>query len=450
MAEHPRGLTVRARVTALATVLALVVLVAAGVGVSARHEDLLVENLEEALEVGADDLAATIASGRSPAPVAGFGDDDAAFQVLDPDGVVLAASANIAGADALAAAPNGDDVLRTVDGLPHDDARFLVLSRRVEGRDGPVVLHVAATLDDVEESTSALRRTMVAAVPVVVAVLAGAVWFVVGRALRPVERIRAEVADISGADLSRRVPVPLGDDEVARLARTMNEMLERVESAVDRQQRLVADASHELRSPLTRMRTELEVDRAHPEQADPAATRESVLEEVVGLQRTVEDLLHLARLDRGAPAGPTEAVAFDELVAHAAADLRAASGRTVEVDLAPVLVEGRPEALRRLVANLLDNAGRHARQSIGVSLVGVDGTAVLSVDDDGPGIPPPDRERVFERFTRLDAARAGATGGTGLGLAIVREVAAQHGGSVTIDDAPTGGARFVVTLPVRG
>jgi signal transduction histidine kinase len=449
MAERRRGIGVRARVTALATTLVLVVLVATGLATSARHHGLLLEALEEQAESGAEDLAGALAAGRAPSPVAGFGDDDAAFQVVDAGGRVVAASANLDGEPPLLATPTaGRVVRRTVDDLPHDDARFLVLSQVVDTPDGPVALHVAVTLDDVEESTDALRATLALVVPAAGSALAVALWFVVGRALRPVERIRAEVAHIGGTDLHRRVPEPAGDDEVALLARTMNQMLGRVEAARDRQLRFVADASHELRSPLTRMRTELEVDRDHPERADVAATSASVLDEVLGMQRLVEDLLHVARDDAASPT-PGEPVRVDVVVTRAAADLRAATGLAVDTThVTAVVVAGRPDALRRLVANLLDNAGRHARTSVDVSLVEVGRAAVLVVADDGPGIAPADRERVFQRFTRLDDARTAATGGAGLGLAIVRDVAAQHGGTVVLDDAPGGGARFVVTLPL--
>jgi signal transduction histidine kinase len=262
------------------------------------------------------------------------------------------------------------------------------------------------------------------------------VWVLVGRTLRPVERIRAEVSSIGLDELGRRVPVPAGDDEIARLAATMNEMLERLDGAHRRQQRFVADASHELRTPLTRMRTELEVPGG-----DPDALRRSVLDDVVTLQRLIDDLLVLARRDAGASTA-TRPVDLDEIVLEEA---RAAGGVDVSA-VSAAQVRGDPAALRRVVRNLLDNARRHATARVAVAVREDGDVAVVTVDDDGPGIPPDRRAEVFRRFTRLDDARTSA-GGSGLGLAIVDAVVTEHGGAVAIDDSPLGGARVEVRLP---
>ena len=283
-------------------------------------------------------------------------------------------------------------------------------------------------------------------VPLAVVVLAALVWLVVGRTLRPVERMRAEVASIGLAELDRRVPEPPGDDEIARLAVTMNEMLARLEHAARRQQRFVADASHELRTPLTRMRTELEVDERHPDEADPAATRRSVLEEIAGLQRLIDDLLVLARTD-GEPTRRAEPVDLDDLVLE---EIRAADGAPISIDghaVSAAQVVGDRDELRRVVRNLLDNARRHATTAVSVELTERGGQAVLVVADDGPGVPAERRDEVFERFSRLDEARSGGAGRAGLGLAIVHDIVVRHGGTVVVADAPGGGARFVVALP---
>jgi len=276
------------------------------------------------------------------------------------------------------------------------------------------------------------------------------VWWAVGRALRPVEAIRARVDQITAAQLDQRVPEPATSDEIARLARTMNAMLARLEESADRQRRFVADASHELRSPLARMRAELEVDRAHPETADPASTADSVLTETVGLQRLVDDLLVLARGDAGALGGGGDTtVDLDELVDRLAARARA---RGADIDtraVRPVQVRGEPAQLERAVANLLDNAVRHAGLRVTVALDGSDGEqAELVISDDGPGIGPADAERVFERFTRLDDARTAGSGGVGLGLAIARDIAERHGGTLTLRPGGGSGAQFVLVLPV--
>ena len=246
------------------------------------------------------------------------------------------------------------------------------------------------------------------------------------------------------------MPVPPGDDEISGLAQTMNGMLERVSTTVDRQRRFVADASHELRSPLTRIRSELEVDLAHPEVADPVATHRSVLEETIGLQRLVDDLLLLARSDANVPA-PTvdEPVDLDDIVVRVARRAREATLVAVEVPEVRVLrTRGDARQLTRAVANLADNAVRHATSRITLTLARQGDLAVLAVADDGPGIPADQRDRVFERFARLDEARPRATGGTGLGLAIAREIVEHHGGTLTIDGQRRSGACFIVALPI--
>ena len=229
----------------------------------------------------------------------------------------------------------------------------------------------------------------------------------------------------------------------------MNAMLDRVETAARRQQQFVADASHELRSPLTRIRSELEVDLAHPGRADPGATHRSVLEEVTALQRLVEDLLFLARSDAGATVLRAEPVDLDDVVLRAASALRA-EGRVV-VDVTGVTaaqVVGDPILLARAVGNLADNAARHAARRVTFAVAGRGEVAAVTVADDGPGIPPDQQERVFERFTCLDEARKGGRG-TGLGLAIARDAVVRHGGTLTVDGGRRPGARFVITLPVR-
>jgi signal transduction histidine kinase len=277
------------------------------------------------------------------------------------------------------------------------------------------------------------------------------VWWLVGRTLRPVEAIRREVAGIGagGAGLDRRVPVPAGDDEVSRLARTMNGMLDRIEDAARRQQRFVADASHELRSPLARVRAEVEVDLAHPGGADPDATAASVLAEVVAMQHLVDDLLALARADAGVDAGERGPVDLDDLVDRQARRLRAA-GR-VAVDsrgVSAAQVVGDRDQLARAIGNVVDNAARHARTTVTLAVREDGGTAVVSVADDGPGIPPERRDDVFERFHRLDGARTAPAGGAGLGLAIAREIVVAHGGTIVVDPAHGPGARLVITLPL--
>jgi signal transduction histidine kinase len=370
-------------------------------------------------------------------------------QVATAAGEVLAAAPVLAAEPPIAPAPAEEgDTFRTIE-LPRvDDGPFRVLSRRVDSTDGPVIVYVASSLDVVSESTSTLRRSLILAVPILAALLGGLIWWLVGRTLQPVEAIRVEVAGIGGSELHRRVPVPGGGDEIARLATTMNAMLDRVEDASRRQQRFVADASHELRSPLTRIRSEMEVDLAHPEGADLAATHRSVLEEAAGLQRLVDDLLLLARTDAGASPAARGRVDLDDVVLRSARRLRE---RGVAVDSSSVTgaqVIGDADQLGRAVANVVDNAARHATARVTLGLAEQDGHAVLAVTDDGPGVPPQHHERVFDRFTRLDDARSTDAGGAGLGLAIAREIVERHGGRIRIDPTHVDGARFVITLPL--
>jgi len=444
--------TVRFRITALATITVIGVLAAAGTGLVVTQERLLRESLDEAIAQGADSIEVAVLSGRVPGTLGGFGDDDNRAQVVTANGGVVAATPNVAGQPALSGPPppGRAETLQTIRDLPAADADYRVLTRRVGGPDGSSVIHVAGTLDDVKESTGILMASLLVAIPLVAALLGVLVWWLVGLTLRPVEAIRAEVAAIGGSALDRRVPQPGSDDEIARLAQTMNAMLDRVQSAARRQQQFVADASHELRSPLARIRSELEVDLAHPHDADLAATHRSVLNEAFGLQRLVEDLLHLARIDAGADDTRQGAVDLDDIVLAHAFEMRAAGRVTVDTTrVTAAQVGGDARQLARAVSNIADNAARHATSGVTFSLAEHETIAVLAVSDDGPGIPPDQRDRVFERFTRLDDSRQGATGGSGLGLAIAREVIERHGGTITIDPDPAPGARFVITLPLH-
>ena len=279
-------------------------------------------------------------------------------------------------------------------------------------------------------------------------IVAVTTWLIVGRALRPVESIRREVEAITTAGLDRRVPEPATGDEIGRLARTMNRMLRRLESATERQRIFIADASHELRSPLTGIRTQLEVDLAHPEQADWQRTDRDVLDETIRMQRLVDDLLLLARADDDRFVAQHRRVDLDDIVLAEAHRLPTRTHH--QLDIAAVAagrIDGDPDQLAQLVRNLLDNAARYATNRITIAVTESIGRVVLIVADDGPGIPDADRARVFERFTRLDAARDRDHGGTGLGLAIADEIAKAHHATITIDNNHPG-ARFTVTFPV--
>ena len=304
---------------------------------------------------------------------------------------------------------------------------------------------VLPSLDSVRENVDRVSLGVVLGLPVLVALLGVLVWAIVGRALRPVEQIRSRVAEIGASRLDQRVPEPAGDDEVARLAVTMNEMLSRLERSAVRQRQFVSDASHELRSPIASIRTQMEVALAHPERADWADVAGGVLEEGLRMERLVDDLLTLARADAGVISARSERVDMGEVTL-------AEAERHEVIDTTAVkeaVVTGDQLALRRVVRNLFDNAVRHSAGRVEISVTAIDGYAVVSVEDDGPGIAIADRERVFERFARLDEGRQRDQGGTGLGLAVVRDVVTGHGGSVAaLTGERLGGARFVVRIPL--
>ncbi|MFD7494981.1 ATP-binding protein [Streptomyces sp. NPDC059832] len=313
-----------------------------------------------------------------------------------------------------------------------------------------LTVHAGAPLAAEQEAVGTVRGAMLIGLPALLLVVAGVTWLVTRRALRPVEGIRREMAAITASeDLSRRVPEPGSRDEIARLARTTNETLTALEASVERQRRFVADASHELRSPIASLRTQLEVGAAHPELLDvPGAVADTVR-----LQALAADLLLLARLDAGERPGRTaldlEALVHEEVSQRTGARIAV----TVSVpdsgpDSGQFEVAGSRGQLARVIGNLLDNAERHARSTVTVSVRAAErGGVVVAVTDDGAGVPPEERERIFERFVRLDDARTRDDGGAGLGLAIARDVAARHGGRLTVDGAREGGARFELWLP---
>ncbi len=311
--------------------------------------------------------------------------------------------------------------------------------------DEPGWLVVASSLEGADRSVATLRHALWLATPGLILLVAIMTWLFVGRALRPVEAIRNEVEEIRASTIDRRVPVPATDDEIAKLATTMNAMLDRLQTSQQRQQEFVSDASHELRSPIASMRAELEVALAHPEGAEWQAVAQRVLGERDRLERLVDDLLQLARLEEPG-ATRREDVDLDDLVLAEAAHARRVPVATNGVSAGRVIGDRR--SLEQVVRNLLDNAARHATTSVVTSVGQVNGHVVLQVDDDGSGVPPDERERIFERFARSDDGRGREHGGAGIGLALVQRVVTTHGGTVMCTDSPTGGARFEVRLPV--
>lgn len=439
----------RMRITVLAMLVVGAALIGSGVALVILQKDAMAANVDDMTRLRAADIAGLIESGTPPASlVANNGDDAAAIQVVDATGVVVAASPNLAGGPRISILqpPAGDTATEDLDALPFEGEPFHLLARTVASPTGPLTIYVAGSLDEVEEGAGTLTRLLMIGIPLMLAVVAAATWWLVGRALAPVEAIRAEVASISSHDLEHRVPQPRAEDEVGRLARTMNEMLARLEASRDRQQRFVADAAHELRNPIASMRALLE---ATGQQDGGHDSQQAVLEELVRMQRLANDLLVLARYDAGDRHAATSLVDLDDIVLREArrARVTAPSLAINTSHVSAAAVRGDPEALSRCVRNLIDNAVGHARKSVTVHLSESSGVVVLRVSDDGPGIRNDDRDRIFERFVRGDPSRASHGPGAGLGLSIVRSTTEAHGGRVIVDPAFTGGASFVITLP---
>jgi signal transduction histidine kinase len=443
---------VRARATLVAAAVVGAVLAVGGVAAQQALHASLESGQRTAAQTRAGALADQIARGGDLLTLVDLDDGDELVQVVDAAGRVRAASASARGLPAL----DGSGARVRVQDADDDDPEPYALATARVDDDAPQlangVVVVGRALDDVEDVSVAVTAGLAVGLPVLLGVVAGVTWWLVGRALRPVDRMREQADRISHTSLAERLPEPGGDDEVARLARTLNAMLARLDDAARAQRRFVSDASHELRSPLAVVRQNAELVLGYPDRVDPAELAHGTLAEAERMQHLVDGLLLLARSDEGrlrrGPGGPVD---LDDVLLAEAARLR--SGTDLRVDtsgVAAVAVTGERPLLDRAVRNLVDNAARHASGRVALAVhASPDGrTAVLDVDDDGAGVPPADRDRVLERFVRLDDARARDAGGSGLGLAIVREVVAAHEGSVQVLDAPGGGARFRLLLPV--
>jgi signal transduction histidine kinase len=447
-------LGLRARMALAATAMAAAGLAIGGILLVIALDRALLGALDETARRQAEDIAALMESGQPPNPLPSFG--AVVAQVIDAQGRVLASTP---GGDRLTPVVAGSDLdaVRAGEAVQLDGTRLgqpeplRVLGVRTGAADDPQTVLVAVSLEEQQRSVRFAKIGVAGGGLAVTAALGVLSWLVIVRALRPVDRLRAGAEEITGAGGGHRLPVPPGGDELSRLAVTLNSMLGRLDAASARQRAFVADAAHELRSPIAALRTELEVALAHPDAVDPHDTAREALVEVERMGRLVDDLLVLAHLDSPRPARRDELISLGELAAEAADGVR--GGRvpvTVSAPGGDAHTRGHRDSLSRVLRNLVGNAVRHASSqvTVTVSVTGpADGDrARLVVADDGAGVREADRERIFERFTRLDDARDRDAGGSGLGLAIAREIVVAHGGTVTVEDADPG-ARFVVTLP---
>jgi signal transduction histidine kinase len=446
---------VRLRSALAAAAVVAVALALAAVLVVTLTRTLLTSSLDAAATRRATEVAAAVSAGddaRLAQTLRAGPGEQTVTQVIDGAGTVVAASAAIEGEPPLSPLrPSPGQTLREKRALPvAEQEPFQIVAVGMDTPHGPRIVLAAQSLRPVLDSTRVLSTVLAAGLPLLVLVVGAATFLFVGRSLRPVEAIRQRVSGITGRDMRARVPVPAANDEVAALAETMNAMLDRLESAATNQRRFVADAGHELRSPLATIHAGLDILAANAGLPDTASRHVVRLQgETVRLGRLVADLLLLARVDEHGLTLRHDDVDLDDL-AYTERDRLALEHPRLRVKLSvsPVRVTGDPHHLGRALRNLVDNAARYARTTVTIGVSADPATAYVEVSDDGPGIPATERARVFDRFVRLDDSRSRTDGGTGLGLSITNEIVTAHGGTVTIADTDTG-ALLRIALPIR-
>lgn len=446
---------IRFRVTLTASSVVALMLLASGITLVVLLHQSLIASLDAVATERARTVASLAVGGGLGQTVANTGSESSLVQIVDSSNSVVAATSNIDGEEPIVAHPpsGGVATVLSFDQLPVGDGRFRVIAEPVRLPDGRGWVYVATSTVQVDAAVRNLAALFGVGLPLVLVIVVWALWRAVGQVIRPVDAIRRRASVIGGEDLSQRVPVPESSDEIASLAVTMNEMLERLEQAALRQRQFVGDASHELRSPLAALQVQVEVALAHPDDPGTPLVLGSVHGQVVRMSALIDDLLFLARSAEGAPRGGTGLVDLDDLVLAELHRLREFGGLAVELDgVRAARVEGSERDLARLLRNLGDNARDHARSLVSIRLTTAEGWAEFSVTDDGDGIRKEDRDRVFERFTRLDDARSRTVrgGGAGVGLSIVRQIVRDHQGTITVEDRSNGeaGAVFLVRLPL--
>ncbi|GAA1608961.1 sensor histidine kinase [Actinoplanes couchii] len=447
MLDRLKGLSLRARLLLVSAAGLTLGLAAGGVLLVTVLGYAQMRSVQSELMTTARGVAALVDQNSLPNPIPVT--PGVQVQVIDADGTVRSVSAT---ADRLVPILYRQEL----DGLKDGESRRIAGERigyQGEARvvqmtagppTAPLRILVARSTEQVTQSVHILRITLLIGFPLLIILLALGLWRALGAALRPVDALRSGAEEITGGTRAGRLPVPAGgQDEIHRLAVTLNDMLHRLDSARARQRAFVADAAHELRSPLTNMRTELEVAQHLPDDTDWPELADDLLADVQRLSRLVDDLLLLARSDEGVLTTRLEEIDLAQFVGEAAERY---PGVTFDDPGVPLTTHAEPDALARVITNLLDNAERHKRSTVSIKAFDAGTALIVEVTDDGPGIPEADRERVFQRFTRLDDARARDAGGSGLGLAIVSELVRRHRGSVTLSDAHPG-LRVVVRLP---
>jgi signal transduction histidine kinase len=448
-----RRASVRSRSTAAAVIVVAVALTLGAAALLLLLQRALITEVSDAAETRVAEVAREVGTdGTADLDLTGSAHDGQLVQVLDPVGRVVAASSPQVGGTALTdLRPPAGALLRAEVGempLIDDDHSFLVVAQGASSGGSTYTVVVASSVETQRQTVVTVAKYLAIGFPVLLVVVGVAGWLMVGQALRPVERIRARVQRIGARELTERVPVPPTRDEIARLAVTMNEMLDRLETGQATQRAFVADASHELRSPLATLTAALEVVEADSTGDAWRELRQVMQSETERLRQLVEDLLLLAKADDTGLRMRRTDVDLDDLVAAELQRLRSSAPElTVIGDVRPVRVVGDPVRLAQVLRNLVDNAARAAHTTVRLTATEYDGSAVVTVEDDGDGIPEQDRQRVFERFVRLDTSRSRASGGSGLGLSIAREITHAHHGTITLGPSGTGGTTATVTLP---
>lgn len=449
--RRPWSWGISARSALVAATVVLVALTAAGAILAVALYRSMLSGIDSAAAARVDEVAAVLESdGASGLDSELLGTDQRilAVQVITSDGTVVRRSPSAPETPMVPISEIGDGLQI---GMPEHESPYGQIRFSAQTVDGPGGRYTVLVGEGSQVVFSTVKTVVIAlalAAPIVVLVSGAATYMLVSRSMRSVDAIRSRVAEISTSDLTERVPVAEKADEISALAVTMNEMLARIEAGHSAQQRFVGDASHELRSPLTTIISALEVAVAHPELLNPELAKTTLIPEAHRMQALVEDLLLLARADERGLTMAHDDVDLDDLVTAEAQRLCRESSLVIRTDVTPTRISGDGVRLSRMLRNLLDNAARHATSEVSVAVHASGEHAVLSVEDDGPGIAAADRERVFGRFVRLDANRSRREGGAGLGLAIVREIVAAHQGSVAITDRPGSGTRVTVQLPL--
>ncbi|HEY2043041.1 MAG TPA: ATP-binding protein [Jatrophihabitans sp.] len=458
-----RRRSLRARITITATVLFTVALIVAGVVLLVTVGKSLVNTLDTSAERTGNEVAALVQNRNLPNPVLAGSGGVSLVQVVDGQNRVIAGSPggysaiSILRPDELQKVRDGKRLIVAGDRASSDQP-LRVLGVRADLNTGQMTVLVATDLGRVMESSRLLQRYLMFGAPVAVAIMAAVTWWFVGLTLRPVTALQRGAAQLSASGLSRsRLPVPTAEDEIHSLATTLNDMLDRLDVATTKQRRFVGDAAHELRSPIASLRLQLEIAGRLGESAELRELSEDALIDVARLTNLIDDLLALARSDERGALASRAPVRLDELACSLVAGYRDARVSVTMLPSEPVTVIADRDGLNRVMVNLVDNGIRYGRSQVTVAVTTVTGPprgsqpgapwALLTVADDGPGVPANKRERVFDRFYRMDTARSRAAGGTGLGLSIVREIVTAHGGTATLHDNEPG-LQVQIRLPM--